>query len=176
MKRHFCTLFVLSVAGLAFGQTPVPPFPPSFPIVQHVENFDSFAPGVHPFVSGFGSTGTVAPFPSGLVFIDNSILTGLSLPNSCWGRGNDIEIRWTSNRRFFGGWFRVPSAGIAVSAMIVRFYQGIVPVGTAIAGVNMTSWLWRGWFVGAGFNRVTIHGNVAPPTGYVGMDNLRTRI
>lgn len=162
--------------GLAQAQIFIAvPFPPSAPIPNNAETFDAIAPGSYMSFPAMGGAAGVARIGTGgLLMIDNAILPGLSLPNSCWGRGVDVQWRFQSLKRFFGGFFRVPNAGVAVNAMIVRFWNGAAPVGAAVMPVNNAAWQWRGWYVPARFDRVEIFGNGGTP-GYVGMDNVRVR-
>jgi hypothetical protein len=172
--------FVSLTALLAFGamahaQVPVGPFGPSAPAVNNFENFDAIAPGAYvsfPMMGGAAACARVST--GGLLAVDNALLPGFSLPNSMWGRGTAVEMRFSTTKRFFGGFFRVPNAGIATNAVIVQFYQANVQVGVAVAPVNNVGWLWRGWYLGIGFNRLIISGNNASG-GYIGMDNIRVR-
>ncbi len=88
-----------------------------------------------------------------------------------FGRGTDVRIDFSSVRRLFGGYFRVPNAGIAVPDATFVFYKGGAFIGAAVVPVNNGAWAWAGYDLSGlgGYDRVEIIGSGSLP-GYVGMD------
>jgi hypothetical protein len=171
LLRLLCLSLVASVAYVAHAQVPFGPF-----VSPTQERFDALAPGGYAGFAGFGGAGVLTRIGAGgALFVNNNpgILPSLTFPNAMFGRGVNVRIAFAQRRKRFGGYFRVPFAGVPVNMAMYRFYQGAVLVAVTIAPVNNAGYLWRGWDLGAigGFDRVEIFGNGGIP-GYVGMDNL----
>lgn len=166
------TLFVVSAAAKA--QTPIlAPFAPTIG-----ETFNTIALGSYVGFVGFSGQGAFSRIGTGgLLMVQNTpMLTPIS-GNDMFGRGVNVRIRYQSVWKQWGGHFRVPNAGIAVTAMGVRFFRAGLPVGVGVfAPINNGAWLWRGWDLSAvgGYDEVRIYGNGSLP-GYVGMENIRVR-
>lgn len=163
-----------ALAGAARAQVPIGPFPGTIN-----ENFNAMVPGSYVGFAGFGG---VAGFNrlnvGGLLVVNNNagLLPMIDPPNNMFGRGTDVQIRFQSVWRLFGGGFRVPNAGIAVTMATFQFYRFGFPVGVPVsAPVNMAGWVWIGYDTSGigGYDEVRIFGNGALP-GYVGMDLLRS--
>lgn len=143
------------------------------------ERFDALAATTYASFTGFsGMAGFSRIGTGGLLLVNNApaILPPLSLANDMFGRGVNVNIRFQKQYKQFGGYFRVPNAGVVVSVARFDFYRGGLFVATVTRAVNNLSWQWAGWDLGpdGGFDRVEIRGNGALP-GYVGMDNLVVR-
>jgi hypothetical protein len=176
MKKNKVALTALTViaAGFASAQTPIlAPFAPTIG-----ETFNSIPLGSSPSFVGYSGAGALSRLSlTGLLLVTNVIVPPIS-GNAMFGRGTNVRIRYQQVWKQWGGHFRVPNAGIAVTAMGVRFYRAGVPIGVSVfAPINNTSWQWRGWDLGSlgGYDEVRIYGNVAASPGYVGMENLRSR-
>lgn len=151
------------------------PFPPSVPFANNFENFDAMTAGSYTSFPAMAGAAWVARIGTGgLLHIDGTLLPALSPPHSMWGRGVDVLWRFSTTKRWFGGFFRAVAAGFPVTAMTVRFFNGAMPVGSVVVPISTTSWGWRGWIVPCQFDRVEIYGNGSLP-GYVGMDDIRVR-
>ncbi len=163
----------LFVVASASAQVAIGPFLPAA-----MEKFEPIAPGAYVGFAGFaGLAGFSRIGGAGLLIVNNNpaVLTGASPPHTMFGRGANVRVRMQSVRKKFGGVFRVPNAGVAVTTMFVRFRRAGVFISPWIAApVNAAVWQWRGWDVGpiGGYDEVYIYGNGSTP-GYVGMDNMR---
>lgn len=172
--RTFVALATLSIVGASQAQAPIAPFLPAI-----TENFNLIAPGSYANFIGYGGQGGFNRIGvGGLLVVTNApaLLPPIS-GNAMFGRGVSVQIRYQQVWRLWGGWFRVPNAGIAVNTMTVQFWRTGVMVGVAVmAPVNNFAWQWRGWDTSAigGYDEVRIFGNGSLP-GYVGMDDMRTR-
>lgn len=172
--RHMMAVTAsLFVVASASAQIPIGPFTPAA-----MEKFEGLAPTSYIGFSGFaGLAGFGRIGGPGLLVVNNAaaILPAASPPHTMFGRGANVKIRMQSVRKKFGGVFRVPAAGVAVTTMYVRFRRAGAFVSPWLsAPISGAAWAWRGWDVGVvgGYDEVYIYGNGATP-GYVGMDNLR---
>lgn len=140
-----------------------------------IENFDALAPGSYagfPAMAGFAGISRT-PASNALLVGGGAVLPPLSAPNAMFGRGTDVFIRFQADRKQFGGYFRVPNAGINVTHATYIFRNAAMAVvGVVVAPVNPFGWQWRGWRSTIPFRSVEIRGNGALP-GYVGMDAIR---
>lgn len=175
LSRTLVALSTLFVIGAAKAQTPIPVFLPTIG-----ESFNFIPVGAYPNFVGFAGQGGFNRIGTGgLLVVNNN--PALLLPisgNDMFGRGVNVQIRYKKVWKQWGGHFRVPNAGIAVTAMGVRFFKAGLPVGVGVfAPINNAAWLWRGWDLSGvgGYDEVRIYGNVAASPGYVGMENLRSR-
>ncbi len=174
LNRMLVAVASLAVVGVAQAQVAIAPFAPAI-----TENFNAIPLGSVPNFIGYGGLGQFSRIGvGGLLHVDNNPLL---LPpisgNAMFGRGVDVQIRYANVWRLWGGWFRVPNAGIAVTTMTVQFWRMGVPVGVLVmAPVNNAAWQWHGWDTSAigGYDMVRIFGNGSLP-GYVGMDDMRSR-
>lgn len=141
-----------------------------------IEKFDALAPGAYagfPGMFGFCGFGRI-PAANALVVGGGAVLPPFAGPNAMFGRGANVVIRLQADRRAFGGYFRVPNAGIAVThAKFIFKNAGGGVVGMAIAPINNAFWLWRGWLSNVPFRIIEIHGVGGALPGYVGMDDVR---
>jgi hypothetical protein len=141
----------------------------------NLESFDALAPGAYggfAGMAGFAGFSRV-PVVNGLQVGGGAVLPPLSAPNAMFGRGTNVMIRLQADRRKFGGYFRVPNAGIAVTqARFIFRNAGGGIVGVAVAPVNAAAWQWRGWDSTIPFRSIEIQGN-GVLAGYVGMDLVR---
>lgn len=174
LRRDLSIVVLAATIASVHAQAFTGPFPP-----MATENFDTMIPNSYVGFPGFAGTAGLSRIGTGgLLMVNNSaaILPPLTGANDMFGRGVNVRIRFQSVRKRFGGFFRVPNAGIAVTMMGVRFFKAGVPVGVPVmATINNTTWQWRGWDVGylGGYDEVRIYGNGSLP-GYVGMDRMAT--
>ncbi len=178
MKNIRTTLIAFSVVatGVASAQTPI--FAPFAPTIG--ESFNTIPITSYVSFVGYSGGGLLSRLNlTGLMMVTNNpaLLPPIS-GNAMFGRGTNVRIRYQQVWKQWGGHFRVPFAGIAVTGMGVRFFKAGVPVGVAVfAPINNATWNWRGWDLGSvgGYDEVRIYGNVLASPGYVGMENLRSR-
>ncbi len=161
-----------SVAYVAQAQVPIGPF-----VSATTEQFDTLAPGSYaafPAFAGFGTFSRIGAGGAMVVTNNPALLPSISAPNAMFGRGVDVMVRLSSLRKWFGGYYRVPNAGVPVTNVKFVFYQGAVMVGVSVGGpINAFGYTWYGYDLGplGGYDRVEIYGNASIP-GYVGMDNI----
>ena len=149
---------------------PVGPFPPAF-----TENFDAMAPNGYVSFPVFSLNGAASGMTSlGLLNVGTPA-PFLSGPNGMFGKGVDVQIRMTSPRRFFGGWFRNTLIGIVPATTVkFKFYNAAnVLIGQSTVPLTAT-WTWHGYLTLPKWQRAEIIGN-SPIPGFVSMDNLRVR-
>jgi len=174
--RTLVALAALGIIGAAQSQVFIPlPFPPTIS-----ESFNAIPLGSVPNFIGYGGMGQFSRIGVGglLHVTNNPLLLPPIAGNAMFGRGVDVRIRYTQVWKQWGGWFRVPNAGVPVTQMKVQFFRFGVPVGVAVvAPINNAAWQWRGWDCGpiGGYDAVEIYGNAVTIPGYVGMEDLRSR-
>lgn len=172
--RNLKSMLVLTALGAVMSANaalaPIGPF-----ATPNMESFDALAPGAYagfPGMAGFAGFSRV-PVANALHVGGGAVLPPLTAPNAMFGRGTNVLIRLQADRKKFGGYFRVPNAGIAVThARFIFRNAGGGIVGIVIAPVNNLAWQWRGWSSTIPFRSIEIQGNGALP-GYVGMDLVR---
>lgn len=163
---------VASVGYVAQAQVPIGPF-----VSPTQELFDTLAPTSYVSFPAFAGAGAFSRIGvGGLLVVTNNaaLLPSITAPNAMFGRGVDVNVRFATRYKRFGGWYRVPNAGVPVTTVKFVFYQGAVPIGVSVGGpVNMFGYTWYGYDLGplGGYDRVEIYGN-GPLPGYVGMDNV----
>lgn len=176
VTKTLVALSTLFVIGIANAQTFIPaPFVPTIG-----ETFNAIPVGAYTNFVGFGGVGLFSRIGTGgMLAVNNNpaILPPIS-GNDMFGRGVNVRIQLKQVRKRWGGHFRVANAGIAVTAMSVRFFKAGLPVGVAVsAPINNAAWQWRGWDLSAvgGYDEVRVYGNVPAAPGYVGMENIRVQ-
>ncbi len=175
LTRTLVATATLFAIGAANAQVFIPaPFLPTIG-----ESFNFIPLGSYPNFIGFAGQGAFNRIGTGgLLLVNNGPMLPPIGGNDMFGRGVNVQIRYRRVWKQWGGHFRVPNAGIAVTAMGVRFFRAGLPVGVGVnAPINNVIWQWRGWDLGAlgGYDEVRIYGNVPASPGYVGMENLRSR-
>lgn len=174
--KTFVTLAALTLIGAAKAQVFIAaPFPPTI-----AESFNAIAAGSYANFIGYAGAGQFSRIGvGGLLLVNNNpVLLPPIAGNDMFGRGVDVRIRYAQLWKRWGGWFRVPNAGVPVTQMKVQFYRLGVPIGVAVvAPINGAGWQWRGWDCGpiGGYDAVEVYGNGPGIAGYVGMEDLRSQ-
>ena len=129
MNLNKCIPFILICLALFVGsvqaQIPIGPFAP-----MEIEDFDALAPGFYENFVGFNGHAEFSRTTNAnrlWVLNDPALLPAISNPNSMFGRGTDVRIDFKSVLNQFGGFFRVPNAGVPVNQVQFIFYKSCSP-------------------------------------------------